>query len=210
MTDPDLNSKLDRLLALMEAQLELSRQSQQEERLQRAHLSGEETIEPSHSEDQDQAGGGDESMLGDSNTPTPAPRPQRSISFNLNEHDETNYEKYASPTGPKYLKTRVDPYSRSQMDSHAQDCHRTACAGNLTEKCMNKTDVMNLGEICGKQDLAADSAEISDKDVCMTIHMQDGLSSRTKGPSPTGPRTQALRGTEHSDTRSVTTQGHTG
>ncbi|SPC67875.1 uncharacterized protein UHOD_12052 [Ustilago sp. UG-2017b] len=116
MTDHDLNSKLDRLLALMEAQLELSRQSQREERLRRAHLSGEETIEPSHSEDQDQAGGGDESMLGDPNTPTPAPRPQHSVSFNLNEHAEANYEKYASPTGPKYLKTRVDPYSRSRMD----------------------------------------------------------------------------------------------
>ncbi|SPC65773.1 related to pol protein [Ustilago sp. UG-2017b] len=121
MTDHDLNSKLDRLLALMEAQLELSRQSQREERLRRAHLSGEETIEPSHSEDQDQAGGGDESMLGDPNTPTPAPRPRHSVSFNLNEHAETNYEKYASPTGPKYLKTRVDPYSRSRMDPYVQE-----------------------------------------------------------------------------------------
>ncbi|SPC61912.1 related to retrotransposon protein [Ustilago sp. UG-2017b] len=121
MTDHDLNSKLDRLLALMEAQLELSRQSQREERLRRAHLSGEETIEPSHSEDQDQAGGGDESTLGDPNTPTPAPRPRRSVSFNLNEYTETNYEKYASPTGPKYLKTRVDPYSRSRMDFYVQE-----------------------------------------------------------------------------------------
>ncbi|SOV06972.1 uncharacterized protein UDID_17984 [Ustilago sp. UG-2017a] len=76
MTDQDLNSKLDRLLALMEAQLELSRQSHREERLRRAHLSGEETVEPSHSEDQDRAGGGDDSMLGDPNTPTPAPRPR--------------------------------------------------------------------------------------------------------------------------------------
>ncbi|SPC66389.1 related to pol protein [Ustilago sp. UG-2017b] len=121
MTDHELNSKLDRLLALMVAQLELSRQSQREERLRRAHLSGEETIEPSHSEDQDQAGGGDESTLGDPNTPTPAPRPRRSVSFNLNEYTETNYEKYASPTGPKYLKTRVDPYSRSRMDPYVQE-----------------------------------------------------------------------------------------
>ncbi|SOV03296.1 uncharacterized protein UDID_18616 [Ustilago sp. UG-2017a] len=120
MTDQDLNSKLDRLLALMEAQLELSRQSHREERLRRAHLSGEETVEPSHSEDQDRAGGED-SMLGDPNTPTPAPRPRHSVSFNLSEHAETNYEKYASPTGPKYLKTRVDPYSRSQMDPYVQD-----------------------------------------------------------------------------------------
>ncbi|SOV02161.1 uncharacterized protein UDID_18978 [Ustilago sp. UG-2017a] len=121
MTDQDLNSKLDRLLALMEAQLELSRQSHREERLRRAHLSGEETVEPSHSEDQDQAGGGDDSMLGDPNTPTPAPRPRHSVSFNLNEHAETNYEKYASPTGLKYLKTRVDPYSRNRMDLYAMD-----------------------------------------------------------------------------------------
>ncbi|SOV02224.1 uncharacterized protein UDID_19144 [Ustilago sp. UG-2017a] len=120
MTDQDLNSKLDRLLALMEAQLELSRQSHREERLRRAHLSGEETVEPSHSEDQDRAGGED-SMLGDPNTPTPAPRPRHSVSFNLSEHAETNYEKYASPTGPKYLKTRVDPYSRSRMDPYVQD-----------------------------------------------------------------------------------------
>ncbi|SOV09772.1 uncharacterized protein UDID_19300 [Ustilago sp. UG-2017a] len=120
MMDQDLNSKLDRLLALMEAQLELSRQSHREERLRRAHLSGEETVEPSHSEDQDRAGGED-SMLGDPNTPTPAPRPRHSVSFNLSEHAETNYEKYASPTGPKYLKTRVDPYSRSRMDPYVQD-----------------------------------------------------------------------------------------
>ncbi|SPC67037.1 related to retrotransposon nucleocapsid protein [Ustilago sp. UG-2017b] len=118
MTDHDLNSKLDRLLALMEAQLELSRQSQREERLRRAHLT-EEATDLSHSEDQ--AGGGDESMLGDPNTPTPAPRPRRSVSFNLNEHAETNYEKYTSPTGPKYLKTRVDPYSRSRMDFYVQE-----------------------------------------------------------------------------------------
>ncbi|SOV08445.1 uncharacterized protein UDID_17393 [Ustilago sp. UG-2017a] len=118
MTDQDLNSKLDRLLALMEAQLELSRQSHREERLRRAHLT-EEATDLSHSEDQ--AGGGDESMIGDPNTPTPAPRPRHSVSFNLNEHAEANYEKYASPTGPKYLKTRVDPYSRSRMDPYVQD-----------------------------------------------------------------------------------------
>ncbi|SOV06846.1 uncharacterized protein UDID_17938 [Ustilago sp. UG-2017a] len=116
MTDQDLNSKLDRLLALMEAQLELSRQSHREERLRRAHLT-EEATDLSHSEDQ--AGGGEESMLGDPNTPTPAPRPRRPVSFN--EHAESNYEKYASPTGPKYLKTRPDPYSRSRMDFYVQE-----------------------------------------------------------------------------------------
>ena len=118
MTDQDLSSKLDRLLALMEAQLELSRQSHREERLRRAHLT-EEATDLSHSEDQ--ARGGEESMIGDPHTPTPAPRPRPTVSFNLNEHAETNYEKYASPTGPKYLKTRVDPYSRSRMDSYVQD-----------------------------------------------------------------------------------------
>ncbi|SOV08049.1 uncharacterized protein UDID_17269 [Ustilago sp. UG-2017a] len=118
MTDPNLNNKLDRLLALMEAQLELTRQGQREEQLRRAHLT-EEATDLSHSEEQ--AGGGDESMIGDPNTPTPAPQPQRSVAFNLNEHAEANYEKYASPTGPKYLKTRVDPYSRNQMDPYAMD-----------------------------------------------------------------------------------------
>ncbi|SPC61972.1 related to retrotransposon protein [Ustilago sp. UG-2017b] len=119
MTDQDLSSKLDRLLALLEAQLELTRQGQREERLRQAHLSREETIDLSHSDEQ--AGGGDESMIGDPNTPTPAPRPRRSVSFNLNEYTETNYEKYASPTRPKYLKTRVDPYSRSRMDFYVQE-----------------------------------------------------------------------------------------
>ena len=69
MTDPNLNNKLDRLLALLEAQLELTRQGQREERLRRAHLSGEETIELSHSEEQ-VGGGGEESMIGDPHTPT--------------------------------------------------------------------------------------------------------------------------------------------
>ena len=115
MTDQDLNNKLDRLLALMEAQLELSRQSHREERLRRAHLT-EEATDLSHSEDQDRAGGRDESMIGDPHTPTPAPRARPAVSFNLNEHAETNYEKYASPTGPKYLRSRMDPYVQDQEE----------------------------------------------------------------------------------------------
>ncbi|UTT94878.1 hypothetical protein NDA17_001580 [Ustilago hordei] len=91
MTDPDLNNKLDRLLTLLEAQLELTRQGHREERLQRAQLGREETMDLSHSEDQ--AGGGDESMIGDPHTPTPAPRPRRSVSFNLDEQEDINYEK---------------------------------------------------------------------------------------------------------------------
>ncbi|KAJ1588629.1 hypothetical protein NDA11_002950 [Ustilago hordei] len=118
MTDPDLNNKLDRLLTLLEAQLELTRQGHREERLQRAQLSKEETMDLSHSEDQ---AGGDESMIGDPHTPTPAPRPRRSVSFNLDEQEDINYEKYASPTGPRYVKTKLDPYSRTRMDPYPLD-----------------------------------------------------------------------------------------
>ncbi|KAJ1593515.1 hypothetical protein NDA15_004450 [Ustilago hordei] len=119
MTDPDLNNKLDRLLTLLEAQLELTRQGHREERLQRAQLSREETMDLSHSEDQ--AGGGDESMIGDPHTPTPAPRSRRSVSFNLDEQEDINYEKYASPTGPRYVKTKLDPYSRTRTDPYPLD-----------------------------------------------------------------------------------------
>ncbi|KAJ1576447.1 hypothetical protein NDA12_004981 [Ustilago hordei] len=119
MMDPDLNNKLDRLLTLLEAQLELTRQGHQEERLQRAQLSREETMDLSHSEDQ--AGGGDESMIGDPHTPTPAPQPRRSVPFNLDEQEDINYEKYASPTGPRYVKTKLDPYSRTRMDPYPLD-----------------------------------------------------------------------------------------
>ncbi|KAJ1042417.1 hypothetical protein NDA10_008093 [Ustilago hordei] len=119
MTDPDLNNKLDRLLTLLEAQLELTRQGHQEEQLQRAQLSRGETMDLSHSEDQ--AGGGDESMIGDPHTPTPAPRPRHSVSFNLDEQEDINYEKYASPTGPRYVKTKVDPYSRTRTDPYPLD-----------------------------------------------------------------------------------------
>ncbi|KAJ1577781.1 hypothetical protein NDA15_002834 [Ustilago hordei] len=119
MTDPDLNNKLDRLLTLLEAQLELTRQGHREERLQRAQLSREETMDLSHSEDQ--AGGGDESMIGDPHTPTPAPRPRRSVSFNLDEQEDINNEKYASPTGPRYVKTKLDPYSRTRTDPYPLD-----------------------------------------------------------------------------------------
>ncbi|SOV04606.1 uncharacterized protein UDID_17150 [Ustilago sp. UG-2017a] len=118
MTDQDLNSKLDRLLALMEAQLELSRQSHREEQLRRAHLT-EEATDLSHSEDQ--AGGGDESMIGDPHTPTLVSRSRPSVSFNLDEQDDVNYEKYASPTGPRYVKTKVDPYSRTRTDPYPLD-----------------------------------------------------------------------------------------
>ncbi|KAJ1579747.1 hypothetical protein NDA12_006262 [Ustilago hordei] len=69
MMDPDLNNKLDRLLTLLEAQLELTRQ----------------------------------------------------VSFNLDEQEDINYEKYASPTGPRYVKTKLDPYSRTRTDPYPLD-----------------------------------------------------------------------------------------
>ncbi|KAJ1589662.1 hypothetical protein NDA15_007645 [Ustilago hordei] len=69
MMDPDLNNKLDRLLTLLEAQLELTRQ----------------------------------------------------VSFNLDEQEDINYKKYASPMGPRYVKSRVDPYNKSRTDHYALD-----------------------------------------------------------------------------------------
>ena len=69
MMDQGPNDKHDQLLALLEAQLELTRQGQWEEQLRCAHLSREEMIKFSPLEDQ---AGGDESMLGDPQTPTPA------------------------------------------------------------------------------------------------------------------------------------------
>ncbi|KAJ1045428.1 hypothetical protein NDA11_001000 [Ustilago hordei] len=117
MTDQGLNDKLNWLLALLEAQLELTRQGQREERLRCAHLSREETIEFLQSEDQ---AGGDESMLGDPQTPTPASRPRRLVSFAaVDEQDDVNYKKYASPTGPRYYKPREDPYSRTRTEPYA-------------------------------------------------------------------------------------------
>ncbi|SOV03693.1 uncharacterized protein UDID_19119 [Ustilago sp. UG-2017a] len=60
-------------------------------------------------------------MIGDPHTPTPAPRSRPSVSFNLDEQDDVNYEKYASPTGPRYVKTKVDPYSRTRTDPYPLD-----------------------------------------------------------------------------------------
>ncbi|KAJ1043457.1 hypothetical protein NDA10_002344 [Ustilago hordei] len=98
MTDQGLNDKLDWLLALLEAQLELTRQGQREECLRRAHLSGEETIEFSPSGER----------VGE-------------------EQDDINYEKYASPTGPKYFKPRVDPYSRTRTEPYVPDLEEDPC-----------------------------------------------------------------------------------
>ncbi|KAJ1045363.1 hypothetical protein NDA10_004463 [Ustilago hordei] len=83
MTDPDLNNKLDRLLTLLEAQLELTRQGHREERLQRAQLDDQ-----SHS--------------------TWMSR-------------RTSTMRSASPTGPRYVKTKLDPYSRTRTDPYPLD-----------------------------------------------------------------------------------------
>ncbi|KAJ1020328.1 hypothetical protein NDA18_005924 [Ustilago nuda] len=116
----------------MEAQLELAKLNQRNDGLHRAHLSGEETIEFSPSEDQ---AGGDESMIGDPQTPTPASRPRRSVSFvDAGEQDDVNYEKYASPTGPKYLKPRLDPYNRTRTEPYVLDSEEdTSMMANLPQ-----------------------------------------------------------------------------
>ncbi|KAJ1588589.1 hypothetical protein NDA11_002198 [Ustilago hordei] len=118
MTDESLNDKLERLLSLMEAQLELTRQGQHEERLRRACLSGEETIEPSHPEDRRAR----EDMMGDPPTPSPALRPRQAVSFmGLSKLLVDNYDKYASPTGPRYFRPCVDPYNWPRAEPHGFD-----------------------------------------------------------------------------------------
>ncbi|KAJ1019560.1 hypothetical protein NDA18_006038 [Ustilago nuda] len=120
----NLNEKLERLLALMEAQLELAKLNQRNNRLHRANLSREEMIEFSPSEDQ---AGGNESMMGDPQTPTPASQPRQSVSFiDAGEQDNVNYEKYTSPTGPKYLKPRLDPYNRTRTEPYVLDSEEDA------------------------------------------------------------------------------------
>ena len=58
-------------------------------------------------------------MLGDPQTPTPASQPRRSVSFTaVDEQYDVNYEKYASPTRPRYYKPREDLYSRTRMEPY--------------------------------------------------------------------------------------------
>ncbi|SYW81837.1 uncharacterized protein UHO2_00342 [Ustilago hordei] len=118
MMDESLNDKLERLLSLMEAQLELTRQGQCEEQLHHAHLSGEEAIEPSHPEDREAR----EGMMGDSPTPSPASHPRQVVSFvEPSEPPVNNYDKYALPTRPRYFRPHVDPYNRPRAESHGFD-----------------------------------------------------------------------------------------
>ncbi|KAJ1035129.1 hypothetical protein NDA18_000727 [Ustilago nuda] len=124
MAEQEFNNLNEKLLALMEAQLELAKLNQRNNRLCRANLGGEETIKFSPLEDQ---AGGDESMIGDPQTPTPASRPRRSISFaDAGEKDDVNDEKYTSPTRPKYLKPRLDLYNRTRMEPYVLDSEEDA------------------------------------------------------------------------------------
>ncbi|SYW81882.1 uncharacterized protein UHO2_00386 [Ustilago hordei] len=126
MMDKGLNNKLKRLLSLMEAQLELTRQGQHKECLHCTHLSEEETIELSHSKDQ---AGGDKSMIGDLPTPTLALQPRQAVSFaDLDEQSGINYKKYASPTRPRYFKPWVDPYNRPRMHPYGLEQEDDASA----------------------------------------------------------------------------------
>ncbi|KAJ1572932.1 hypothetical protein NDA12_000789 [Ustilago hordei] len=125
MTDESLNDKLERLLSLMEAQLELTRQGQHEEHLRHTHRSGEEAIEPSHPEDQEAR----EGMMGDPPTPSPASRPRQVVSFEeLSELPVNNYDKYTSPTGPRYFRPRVELYNWPRAESHGFDQEDDASA----------------------------------------------------------------------------------
>ncbi|SAM62665.1 uncharacterized protein UBRO_20154 [Ustilago bromivora] len=98
MTDDSINSKLDRILALMKAQLETSRQAQRKEQLHHTHLSEEDTSVLSHSEDRETV-----------------------VSFaDPDKHSNADYEKYTSPTGPRYLRPRTDPYSKPWTDPYSK------------------------------------------------------------------------------------------
>ncbi|KAJ1025568.1 hypothetical protein NDA18_003911 [Ustilago nuda] len=82
---------------------------------------------------------------------------------------------------------------------------------DLTERCVNETNITNPSEISRKHDLVEDSAVISDKDIRTTIHMQESphlYGKGTKlhraggpvlprgGPSPTTCSGLQLRGTQ--------------
>ncbi|CCF49978.1 hypothetical protein NDA11_004619 [Ustilago hordei] len=126
MTDKSLNNKLERLLSLMEAQLELTRQGQHEECLRCACLSGEEVIEPSHPEDQEAR---DKVMMGDPPTPSPALQRRQVVSFvEPSELPGNNYDKYTLPTRPRYFRPHVDLYNQSRAEPHGFDQEDDASA----------------------------------------------------------------------------------
>ncbi|SYW81834.1 uncharacterized protein UHO2_00339 [Ustilago hordei] len=96
MMDENLHNKLERLLSLMEAQLEPTRQGQCEER------------------------SGRRGRIHDW-------RPANANS-SITTKSNVNYKKYASPTGPRYVKPRVDLYNRSRTDPYGLEQEDNASA----------------------------------------------------------------------------------
>ncbi|KAJ1025014.1 hypothetical protein NDA18_004300 [Ustilago nuda] len=83
---------------------------------------------------------------------------------------------------------------------------------DLSEIGTNNIGITILAGICSKHDPEADSMEISDKVIGMTIHMQAEVKLEPEeDQAPPGQKPSlAKRGTKLSSTQSVTTQGHTG
>ncbi|KAJ1035141.1 hypothetical protein NDA18_000738 [Ustilago nuda] len=76
-------------------------------------------IEPSHPEDQEAR---EEVMMGDPPTLSPASRPRQAVSFvEPSKPPVNNYDKYASPTGPRYFRPRVDLYNWPRAEPHGFD-----------------------------------------------------------------------------------------
>ncbi|KAJ1026036.1 hypothetical protein NDA18_003696 [Ustilago nuda] len=114
-----LNDKLERLLSLMEAQLELTQINQRNERLCCANLGGGESNKTSPLEDQAER---DDAMEGAPPTPSPTSQPRQVVSLVESRGPSgNNYDKYASPTRPRYFKPRVDPHNWLRVESHGFD-----------------------------------------------------------------------------------------
>ncbi|KAJ1035189.1 hypothetical protein NDA18_000785 [Ustilago nuda] len=61
-------------------------------------------------------------MEGDPPTPSPTSRPRQAVSFVESRGPPgNNYDIYASPTGPRYFKPHVDPYTQPSVESHGFD-----------------------------------------------------------------------------------------
>ncbi|SNX85845.1 uncharacterized protein MEPE_04554 [Melanopsichium pennsylvanicum] len=107
MADSALHDRLDRLIALLE-------QQQVDNAALKARLNQQETPSPGRrarehdlsSPTRRASQQADESYLGGLKTPTPATRPHpRSVTFDiLDRRAYTDQEKYATPTGPRYVK----------------------------------------------------------------------------------------------------------
>ncbi|SNX86180.1 uncharacterized protein MEPE_04889 [Melanopsichium pennsylvanicum] len=107
MADSALHDRLDRLIALLE-------QQQVDNAALKARLDQQETPSPGRQAREHDLSSPtrrasqqvDESYLGGLETPTPATRPHpRSVTFDiLDRRAYTDQEKYATPTGPRYVK----------------------------------------------------------------------------------------------------------